>query len=32
LITCSSLKHETREHYDDLYRLTGKLIDFIKVP
>ncbi len=32
LIKCSSLKHETREHYDDLLHLTRKLIDFIKVP
>ena len=32
LIKCCSLKHETREHYDDLLNLTRKLIDFIKVP
>ena len=32
LIKCCSLKHETREHYDDLFHLTRKLIDFIKVP
>ena len=32
LITCCSLTHETREHYDDLYHLTRKLIVFIKVP
>ncbi len=32
LIKCCSLKHETRGHYDDLYNLTRKLIDFIKVP
>ena len=32
LIKCCSLKHETRQHYDDLLNLTRKLIDFIKVP
>ena len=32
LIKCCSLKHETREHYDDLLNLTRKLVDFIKVP
>jgi len=32
LIKCCSLKHETRQHYDELLNLTRKLVDFIKVP